>query len=298
MIATDTSTQIFEQSRPKLMGIAYRFIGTVSDAEDIVQDVYLKWSQVQHREIDNAEAWLKKVCTRQCLDKVKSVEHKRLDYIGTWLPEPLLTDVQSQDDLSGQLELADSLTTAFLLTLERLSAKERAAFLLHHVFDSPYSYVADVLQMEEANCRKLVSRAKQNIGKQRQKNTLSDLHSTNLLKAFKHAITEGDHSKLTTLLANDVKLCADGGGKVAAILDDICGIADVAKFITADLNKFWHNFDLIEVEINGAQGFIVSNKGNTHAVVSFELNSTHQISGIFIVRNPDKVKFLKSSPIN
>ncbi len=294
----DNSTYIFEKARPKLMGIAYRFLGSISDAEDIVQEVYIKWSKAENHLIENTDAWLKKVCARTCLDTIKSVERNRVDYVGTWLPEPLLTDTAALGDSLAHMDHADSLTTAFLLALERLSPKERAAFLLHHVFDSPYSDVADALGIEESACRKLVSRAKQNVKKQHKRTIVPADKADSFLNSFKLAIENGDQSQLEALLANDVVIRADGGGKVPTIREDIIGIAAVTKFLSLKLKRFWEGLTWLETRVNGNPGLVIKDKETTHAVLSLTFDTDGAITEIFIVRNPDKIRFLKSLAIN
>ena len=152
----------FEKARPALLGLAYRMLGSVADAGDAVQDTFVKWSSADREKIDNQRAWLTTTCTHRCLDILRAAHRTRVNYVGAWLPEPIHTSVDR--DIDGELDLADSLSTAFLLLLERLSPKERAAFLLHEVLDQSYTEIAATLGMREAACRKLVSRAKSNIG--------------------------------------------------------------------------------------------------------------------------------------
>ncbi|WP_370980440.1 RNA polymerase sigma factor SigJ [Agaribacterium sp. ZY112] len=292
------SILLFETYRPVLMGIAYRFLSTVSDAEDVVQDVYLKWSNEDIDTIQNPEAWLKTVCTRNCLDIVKSVERKRIDYVGTWLPEPIQTETSAEDDYLNQAHLADSLSTAFIVMLERLTPKERAAYLLYEIFDTPYRTVAEALNLEEQTCRKLVSRAKSHIEKNKKRALVSPEKQAAFVNAFEFAITSGDSSNLQDLLANDIVLRADGGGKVAAILKPIEGSLEVLNFLVNDLKQFWHTFTWLKSKINGNDGFIIKSSDHIHAIVSFEFNEQDQASEIFIMRNPDKMAALKTMPIN
>ena len=289
------ATDIFQTVRPKLMGIAYRFLGSVAEAEDVVQDVYLKWLQCDHRAIDNAAAWLSKVCARRCLDILKSVEKTRVNYVGTWLPEPILTANHSESEPLNHTELAASLNTAFLLALERLSPKERAAFLLHGIFDAPYVEVAEILGIEEAACRQLVSRAKKNLSRKRAQHPVSQQKIQGFLQAFQYAIEQGDTEKLQTMLVEEVVLRADGGGKVPAILRDIVGQNKVLRFISVGLKKYWQGLTLQATHINGNGGFIIKHKQQVHAVVSFSFAANQQANEIFIVRNPDKLHFLDSA---
>jgi RNA polymerase sigma-70 factor (ECF subfamily) len=299
-VTIDINITVFENNRAKLMGIAYRFLSTISDAEDVVQDVYLKWSNADKTTINNAEAWLKKVCTRNCLDILKSVEKKRINYIGTWLPEPIENQQKTPNDESYDDKLAESLTTAFLLVLERLTAKERAAYLLYEIFDTPYTEIANTLKVTEAACRKLVSRAKNNISNQRRKNKLPYQHAANLLNAFQHAVIAEDITQLQSLLTNDVIIKADGGGKVPALLQDIIGNKAVIPFLANELSQFWFAFNWQASLINGNPGFIIKDNNSIHAIVSFEFsnNGSNKITAIFIVRNPSKIKKLQNTPIH
>jgi RNA polymerase sigma factor (sigma-70 family) len=157
----DTDLQLFEGARPRLLGLAYRILGSRADAEDAVQDCFLKWRDADRSQIKTPAAWLSSVCTRRCLDIQRAADRARVDYVGPWLPEP----IQPATPPAVDGKLAASLTTAFLLLLERLTPKERAAYLLHDIFDQSYAEIAAMLEMDEAACRKLVSRARQNIGR-------------------------------------------------------------------------------------------------------------------------------------
>lgn len=292
---------IFESIRPKLMGIAYRFLQTVSDAEDVVQDVYLKWSHIDSSTLDNPEAWLKKVCTRRCLDIVYSLEKNRISYVGTWLPEPLQSELLVATSAENK-PLAESLTTAFLLVLEKLTAKERAAYLLHEIFNTPYDEVSNILRINEPACRKLVSRAKNNLTNQQRSIKINSEHATQLLSSFQQAIIAEDTTQLQTLLANDITIKADGGGKVPAIINDIIGKQAAIQFLAHKLPIFWQGFEWKVSLINGYVGFIIEDKNEAedkiHAIASFSFSENNNINEIFIMRNPDKIRHFKSVPIH
>ena len=215
--------QIFEEARPRLLGLAYRILGSRADAEDAVQDTFLKWQEVDRASIDTPAGWLTTACTRRCLDLLKAAHRKRVDYVGAWLPEPIHT--ASDDNAEEKLALTSSLTTAFLLMLERLTPKERAAYLLHEIFGQPYDEVAETLDMQETAARKLVSRAKTNIGLEKARHQTPRERQDELLSAFHSAIHGGNVTGLSALLSADVKLTADGGGKVATVLGVDTGVA-------------------------------------------------------------------------
>lgn len=289
MHAIDITT--FEKARPGLLGLAYRILGSRADAEDAVQDSFVKWSDAERTAIDNPPAWLTSVCTRRCLDMLRSAQRARVDYVGAWLPEPIHTPTAT--DAEGRLELADSLTMAFLLVLERLTPKERAAYLLHDIFDLPYAEIAATLEMRESACRKLVSRAKANVEQARPRprpgNTTPVERQDDLLNAFHAAITSGATAPLAALLADDVRLQADGGGKVRAIRRPLKGRDEVMTFVTDGLAAFWADYDWAATLINGLRGFILRDGQTVVAAVSFDFNARGQAREVYIVRNPDKL---------
>ncbi|MCL6421216.1 RNA polymerase sigma factor SigJ [Aestuariirhabdus haliotis] len=286
----------FEQSRTRLLGLSYRILGSVADAEDAVQDTYLKWARQDPNKIDNSEAWLTRVCTRHCLDIMKSSHKSRVDYIGTWLPEPIQTSTNCE--FSDNTELACSLTTAFLLMLERLTPKERAAYLLREIFETSYEQIAETLNLQEANCRKLVSRAKLNIDKDKVRNTTPFTVQDQFLNAFQSAITDGNTEPLAHLLSDDIRLDADGGGKVATIKKSLNGKAAVMEFLGRNLHQYWANHDWQSLDINGSRGIVISLENVTTAIVSFSFDSRQRVTGIYIMRNPEKMNLLSKAPIH
>ncbi len=280
--------ETFETARPQLLGLAYRLLGSAADAEDAVQDTYIKWQGIDHAAILNAEAWLTTACTNRCLDILKSAGRKRVDYVGPWLPEPLQTEtVESAED---KYELATSLTTAFLLLLERLTPKERAAYLLREIFDYPYAQVAETLDLKEAACRQLVSRAGRVIGQNNPRYVPSRERQAELLTAFQDAITTGATSSLSALLSEDIELHTDGGGKVRAALRVLSGRKSVETFIEKVLCQAWPPLKLETLEINGRLGLIALEDGQVTAALSAGFGEDGQVRQIFITRNPDKLQ--------
>lgn len=288
MNATDIKT--FEEARPGLLGLAYRILGSRADAEDAVQDSFVKWAGTERATIENPSAWLTSICTRRCLDILRSAQRARVDYVGAWLPEPIHTPTEI--DAEGRLELADSLTMAFLLVLERLTPKERAAYLLHDIFELPYAQIAETLEIRESTCRKLVSRAKANVEQARPRNAAPVERQDDLLDAFRTAITSGATAPLAALLADDVRLQADGGGKVRAIHRPLRGRDEVMTFLTAGLAAFWIEYDWVATAINGTRGFLLREGQTIVATVSFDFDDSGRAREIFIVRNPDKLSGL------
>ncbi len=278
----------FEFARPRLLGLAYRLLGSWADAEDAVQDTFLRWQGADASVILNPDAWLTTACTNRCLDVLKSAGRQRVDYVGPWLPEPLQTETVGGPD--EKLELASSLTTAFLLLLERLSPKERAAYLLREIFDHPYDQVAETLAISEAACRQLVSRAGKVVGKDSTRYVPSEERQGELLSAFQDAIATGSLSSLSSLLSEDIELHTDGGGKVRAALRIITGKETVEMFLLQVLCKAWPGYKLDTAEINGRQGLIASDNGEIGAVLTAEFGENGEVSQIFIMRNPEKLR--------
>ncbi|HYG87136.1 MAG TPA: RNA polymerase sigma factor SigJ [Azospirillum sp.] len=278
---------LFEAKRTFLTSLAYRILGSVTEAEDAVQDTFLKWSQADRSAIGNPAAWLTTACTRRCIDLARSARQARVDYVGAWLPEPIQTVTDETPESAS--ELSSSLSMAFLLLLERLAPKERAAYLLHDIFDQPYEEVAAALGVQEATCRKLVSRARTNIGKAQARNVTPPERQEELLAAFQSAIATGVTGPLAALMSQDIELRADGGGKVPAVLEPLFGRESVLDFIAGKLSEFWKDYEWQPADINGTRGALLLKDGRIAASVSFACDADGRLSGIFIMRNPDKL---------
>ncbi|QDG75227.1 RNA polymerase sigma factor SigJ [Labrenzia sp. PHM005] len=278
----------FELARPRLLGLAYRLLGSWADAEDAVQDTFLRWQDTDAGVIHNPDGWLTTACTNRCLDILKSAGRQRVDYVGPWLPEPLQTETVAGPE--ERLELASSLTTAFLLLLERLSPKERAAYLLREIFDHPYNQIAETLDLSESACRQLVSRAGRVIGKDSARYVPSEERQSELLSAFQNAIRTGSLTTLSTMLSEDIELHTDGGGKVRAALRILNGRETIEIFLRQVLCKAWPGYDLNTAEINGRQGLIASENGEITAVLTAEFGEDGKARQIFIMRNPEKLR--------
>ncbi|HEV7318533.1 MAG TPA: RNA polymerase sigma factor SigJ [Ensifer sp.] len=290
--------QIFEEARPRLLGLAYRILGSRADAEDAVQDTFLKWQEVDRASIETPAAWLTTACTRRCLDLLKAAHRKRVDYVGAWLPEPIHT--ASDDNAEEKLALTSSLTTAFLLMLERLTPKERAAYLLHEIFGQPYEEVAETLDMQETAARKLVSRAKTNIGLEKARHQTPRERQDELLSAFHQAIHGGNVTSLSALLSAEVKLTADGGGKVATVLGVLSGKETVLAFIIDRLTEYWAHYVWEIGDINGGRGIVLRDeaKNEIAATVAFGYDGDGNVDDIFIMRNPDKLTHLGEAALH
>lgn len=292
----DGDIRAFEEVRPRLMGLAYRILGSRADAEDAVHDTFIAWQEADRHEIASPAAWLKTVCTRRCLDLLRAAHRSRVDYVGSWLPEPIHTAIESEAEQGA--ELASSITTAFLLMLERLTPKERAAYLLHEIFDTSYADIAETLGMEEAACRKLVSRAKASVDRAKVRHVTALETQDRLLAAFKTAITTGRTEHLTGLLSADIRLTADGGGKVPAALNVIAGMDDVLDFLIKRVSGIWSTYDWRVSDINGVRGFVLEQGGATVQTVAFAYDEDGRVTDVFIVRNPDKLARLDSGTLH
>jgi len=286
----DPKTEAFERARSRLRGVAYRMLGSVADADDAVQDVYLKWCKVDVSAIENPEAWLVTACTRRCIDMLRAAHKTRVDYVGAWLPEPVIGDAPF--DMGEQVELASSLTMAFLLLLERLGPVERAAYLLREVFGYHYKDVALAVGRSEAACRQIVSRAKKHLAdKQVVDPPLPQRHEA-LLTEFMDALRSGETARLSKLLADDVQFIADGGGKVPAVQKTIVNAKDVVTVLTKLWNAFWHGYTFQPATVNGNAGAILRDGAEISGILSLTLNDEGKCLRIDIVRNPDKLKHI------
>ena len=274
--------------RGRLLGLAYRMLGSRSDAEDVVQDAYLRFAGTQ--DVHNAEAFLVTVVTRLCLDRLKSAKAQREVYVGPWLPEPVF----DAEGLSAEAatELADDLSFALLLALDRLSPLERAAFLLHDVFDKPFPEIAAMLERTETACRQLASRARRAVRDDRPAPAATPDSHARLLQAFGEAVTSGNIAGLVELLREDAVAITDGGGRKAAALNPIIGADKIARFFIGLAAK--NASHVIRVEpamINGAIGALLYLDGELDNTMSMAIDGD-KIAAIYIVRNPDKLRRL------
>ncbi|MCB8823319.1 RNA polymerase sigma factor SigJ [Microvirga rosea] len=276
----------FKQSRSRLLGLAYRILGSWADAEDAVQDTFLKWQGTDRGVIESPASWLTTICTRRCIDMLRAPHKSRVDYVGPWLPEPIqtVTSALPEDGLS----LASTLSTAFLLMLERLTPKERAAYLLHDIFEVPYPEIAQTLGLQESTCRKLVSRARENIAQSKVRHITPAARQEELLAAFEAAVASGGTGPLAALLSDEIELSADSGGKVPTIQKVLHGKATVLAFL-AEARQWWSTYDWVAAEINGGRSIILQKDGIPTASISFAYDENGTVTNIFIMRNPDKL---------
>jgi RNA polymerase sigma-70 factor (ECF subfamily) len=296
-MTTDPSAT-FEPHRRRLLGLAYRMLGSVAEAEDAVQDAYLRWHDTDRATVEDARAFLMTTTTRICLDVLKSARVRREEYVGPWLPDPITDTAALAPD--AQTELAEDLSVALLLALDRLSPLERAAFLLHDVFDYSFTQVAAALGRNEAACRQLASRARTRVREARPAaalpargtSTSIDPKHAELVSAFVTASRSGDIEALTRMLASDARVVSDGGGKVPAALNVIEGADRVAAFLAGVVRKGWTDDMSVRFDmINGLPGLMLSGPHGLVQTTAFEFDGD-MVKAIYVVRNPDKLKHL------
>jgi RNA polymerase sigma-70 factor (ECF subfamily) len=288
----DISTRTFERLRPRLMGIAYRMLGSIAEAEEVVQDVWLRWHAVAQATLDSADAWLVTITTRVSIDRLRAAKVRRGDYVGAWLPEPLLTEAPATPE--QLLELADDLSLAFLALLERLAPEARAAFLMREVFDADYDELAQMLGKSEAACRQLVHRARTQLRDERPRYAVSPDAHHRLLRSFADASLRGDFNSLKSMLADDAALISDGGGKVPSFGQPLLGGQRIAQLYLAVHLRHPGRLRIELALVNGEWGLLRFVDGMLESVQTFETDGT-RITRIQAQRNPDKLARLASS---
>ena len=282
----DTRLSDFEAQRPRLLRLAYRMLGSLSEAEDVVQDAWPRWAAVEGK-IDVPQAYLTRIATRLCLDRLKSARARREEYVGAWLPEPLLQQASEE-------AVADDVTLTLMIAMERLSPLERAAFLLHDIFDTPLNEVAAVLEREPAAVRQLASRARRHVREARPRYTLSPQGASELVRAFHEASTKGDLKTLSGILADEVAVFSDGGGRVVAFRNVVRGMDRVLRLFQGLARKAAYRPQLLRiVMIDGLPGFVSIDRGAILQTTALEVRDG-KITALYIVRNPDKLRHIKA----
>lgn len=288
--SADPSAAAFESQRQRLLGVAYRMLGSIAEAEDAVQDAYLRWHEVDQAIVRNAQAFLTRMVSRICLDRLKSARARREIYVGPWLPEPVLDAEQLSAETTN--EYATDLSVGLMLALERLSPLERAAFLLHDVFDVEFCEIATLIGRNEAACRQLAARARTHVRAARPRFTMPADGGAGLVAAFSAAMQSGDVSALAKTLAADAVLHSDGGGKRAAALNPIFGRDRIARFFAGVTLKFREPVaEIRQTRINSLPGLLVSYADGSLQTMAFEI-ADEQIARVYVVRNPDKLGHL------
>ena len=281
--------ETFEPLRPYLFAIAYRMLGSVMEAEDMVQEAWLRWDRTDQAAVQNPKAFLARTVTRLCLDQLKSAQSKREQYVGEWLPEPILTENSNVPDQMA--ELADSLSFAFLHMLERLTPAERAVFLMREVFDYDYQTIAEIVEKNEVACRQLLSRAKSGLGKERPKFDTTAAEHEQILGQFVMACSSGSMDGLLALLADDVVEYSDGGGVRKAALKPIVGADRVARFFLGLMKQASDGYAFSVVHVNSRPAISISLNGEPYSVIMLHIEGG-KISKIFSQLNPEKIPLL------
>lgn len=282
----EVAASIFERVRPRLFGVAYRMLGSAAEAEDVVQDAWLRWQATDRNIVQEPAAFLTTVTTRLAINVAQSARSRREAYIGPWLPEPVDT---SADPQLGA-ERGEALEFAVLLLLEKLSAKERAAYVLREAFDYSHEQIAEVLEVGEANARQLVSRARKHVDDERRVH-VGPAERSRLLHAFLAAARAGDIAALENLFVEDIVSTSDGGGAVNAARIPVVGRARVARFIAAFASKFWEGTDVAWIEANGQTSLLLSRGETVLALLTVDA-SDQGIDQIRWVMNPAKLATL------
>jgi RNA polymerase sigma-70 factor (ECF subfamily) len=277
----------FDPLRPDLTRVAYRMLGSVADAEDVVQEAFLRWLDADRAAVREPGAFLRRVVTRLCLDQLKSARHRRETYVGPWLPEPLVEETEVED-----------VTLPLLMALERLSPLERAAFLLHDVFGVDFEEIAGTLERDPAACRQLASRARTHVRAARPRFEVPRERGLEIAAAFFAASRSGDVEQLRSLLAADVTVHADGGGRVPAALQPIVGLEDVTRFIASLAPVFAAKMSrLVRYGfVNGLPGFVTVEEGETLQTTALQVEEG-RIVAVYVTRNPEKLRHIGLSGV-
>jgi RNA polymerase sigma-70 factor, ECF subfamily len=283
-MSSENAAAIFDPLRPKLIRIAYRMLGSVADAEDMVQEAFLRWLDADHGAVREPEAYLRRVVTRLCLDHLKSARHRRETYIGPWLPEPVVEEAEDE---------IDDVTLPLMMALERLSPLERAAFLLHDVFGVNFEEIAETIGREPATCRQLASRARTHVRAARPRFDMPKERGLEIAAAFFAASRSGNMHELQSLLAADVTMYSDGGGKRPAARRPTVGLDDVMRLHASLARLFAKKMSQIVRYgfINGLPGFVTIEKDDTVQTTALHIEDG-EIVAIYVMRNPDKLQHL------
>ncbi|HRH41502.1 MAG TPA: RNA polymerase sigma-70 factor [Pyrinomonadaceae bacterium] len=287
MISDEKRVEVFRQYRVRLFGIAYRMLGTNSDAEDILQEAYIRWHQANVDEIETPEAWLVTVVTRLSIDRLRKASNERETYIGPWLPEPLT--VSNKPSPEEEMEFASNLSLAFMFLLERLSPVERAVFLLHDIFECDYAEIARIIGKSESASRQIIHRARERVRTDKPRFETTEKERTNLIRKFSAASYAGNEQTLLSLFSDEISMVSDGGGKVSAARKIVHGKSKLARLFSLNGIKHGESFKNVLQKINGELGLLTFYEGKVFAATTFEFTEG-KISAMYRVMNPDKLK--------
>ncbi|MGP4081096.1 RNA polymerase sigma-70 factor [Pseudalkalibacillus sp. R45] len=282
--------QLYQDYKPLLFSLAYRMLGSVMDAEDIVQDTFIKFEKLPNRgSITNVKSYLCKMTTNRCIDQLRSSVHQKETYVGPWLPEPIVEDYVA--DPAGSYFMKESISTAYMLLLEQLSEVERAVFLLREVFQYEYDEIADIVDKSSTNCRQIFHRAKKSLGHEPESFQKDSKQLGNIVETFLSALNTGNISEMLQVLAKDATFYSDGGGKVKAAVKPIYTAERITQFFFGIMQKFPADYVFHRKLINGVPGVVVTLEGQVLNVVSFTFEE-EKINDIYLVANPDKLRSL------
>ncbi|MEU8003819.1 RNA polymerase sigma-70 factor [Catellatospora sp. NPDC049111] len=280
----DPATEVFVAHRNLLFTVAYEMLGSAADAEDVLQETWLRWAGVALEQVRDPRAYLVRIATRQALGRLRTLSRRKESYIGPWLPEPLLTT----PDVAEDVELADSVSMAMLLVLETLGPTERAVFVLREVFDLGYDEIADAVGKSPATIRQIAHRARAHVAARRPRDAVSPAQTRAVLTAFHRAVETGDMQSLLDVLAPDVVVLSDGGGVRQAVLRPVVGADKVARLLVAGWKKVGALVTFDPVQINGCPALLMRLDGEVDSVVAARVEGG-AVSGLYVVRNPEKL---------
>ncbi|MFJ8082467.1 RNA polymerase sigma-70 factor [Streptomyces sp. NPDC096205] len=290
----DRATEAFVTHRNLLFTVAYEMLGSATDAEDVLQETWLRWAGVDPGGVREERAYLVRIVTRLALDRLRALGRRKESYVGPWLPEPLLT----APDVAEDVELAESVSMAMLLVLETLTPTERAVFVLREVFDLDYDDIAEAVDKNPAAVRQIARRARAHVAARRPRGTVSPAETRAVIQAFQRAVETGDLQRLLDILAPDVVALSDGGGVRRAMLRPILGADRVARLLATG----WYRRDaarsLEPVQVNGSPGLLVRLDGELHGVLALRIDHG-RVSGLYHVRNPEKLSYVdRETPVS
>ncbi len=285
------TADVFTEHRGLLFSIAYEITGSVADSEDVLQESYIRWARADTDTVDNPRAYAAQIVTRQALNSLRSAQRRREDYVGPWLPEPILT----APDAADEVELAESVSTAMLLVLETLTPVERAVFVMREVFGFEYGRIAGAIDRTESAVRQIAHRAREHVHARQRRFTPAGDETDRVVAAFLTAATTGDLDGLLSLLAPDVRYLADGGGKVNAARVPVLGSAKVARLFLGLVRHPLPDMTIEPAVVNSMPGVLVYSAGVLDMVLHFEIDGG-LVTGVYVVRNPDKLAHLGARP--
>lgn len=287
-----SKADIFTQHRPRLLGIAYRMLGTKADAEDVLQDAYLRWHSADSTQVGSPEAWLTTATTRLSIDRLRHRKVERNAYFGPWLPEPLSAADTQTPEVAAEFD--SDVSIAFMAILEALSPEERAAFILHDIIDDDYVDIADALGKSESACRQMVHRARERLTARRRRFVVDEVTRRRMLRKFLGAVASGDRQQIMALFADDAVMTSDGGGKAAAVSRPLFGSERISRLWYVVARRYeeartqGRNVEHRIVHVNGEPGIAFLEDGRLQSLIAIETDG-ERIQAFFSIRNPDKL---------